>query len=321
MSVETQAPALVRPPACEVRSRVFDSARWAGYRPRTDDIIIATYSKCGTTWTQRIVSMLLFGSEDTRAIWDASPWPDARFGGPIDELLAKMEAQTHRRFFKSHLPLTALPLYESVKYVHVARDGRDACMSLHNHIANFTQQGLAMLDQISKDDPKFGTPFPRGSDDPRAFFHTWLTEDLTGGGPEVEFFGLERSFWSARRRANVLLVHYNDLKADREGEMRRIARFLDIDVPESRWPALVEAASFEAMKREGEALMPMAHFLWEGGPSRFLHKGTNGRWRDVVSEADLARYHEAVAREFTPSLARWVEHGRRIAGDPRTLPD
>ncbi len=321
MNAQTKTPSLVRPPLCEVRSRVFDSARWAGYRPRADDIVIATYSKCGTTWTQRIVSMLLFGSEDRRPIWDASPWPDARFGGPIDALFAKAEEQTHRRFFKSHLPLSALPVSEEVKYVHVARDGRDACMSLHNHVTNFTQQGLAMLDEISKGDAKFGTPYPRISEDPRAFFPRWLTEDVSGGGAEVEFFGLERSYWSERRRSNVLLVHYNDLKADREGEMRRIARFLAIDVPESAWPGLASAASFEAMKRDGEALMPLAHFLWEGGPSRFLHKGTNGRWRDVVADSDLALYQTAVAREFTPSLARWVEHGRAIAGDPRTLPD
>ncbi len=55
-------PRLIRAPSRHVRSRIFDSARWEGYRPREDDIIIATYSKCGTTWMQRIVSMLLFQS-------------------------------------------------------------------------------------------------------------------------------------------------------------------------------------------------------------------------------------------------------------------
>jgi aryl sulfotransferase len=59
-------PKLVRPALCEVRTRVFDSARWAGYQPRSDDIIVATYSKCGTTWAQRIVSMLIFASPEAR---------------------------------------------------------------------------------------------------------------------------------------------------------------------------------------------------------------------------------------------------------------
>lgn len=36
-----------------------------------------------------------------------------------------------------------------------------------------------------------------------------------------------------------LLVHYNDLKADLDGEMRRISDHLEIPVNEAIWPALV----------------------------------------------------------------------------------
>ena len=85
-------PELRRAPTRAVRSRVFDSARWEGYRPRRDDIIIATYSKCGTTWMQRIVSMLLFQSAAPQPIWDLSPWFDMRLFGPIEAELAKAEA-------------------------------------------------------------------------------------------------------------------------------------------------------------------------------------------------------------------------------------
>jgi aryl sulfotransferase len=142
-----------------------------------------------------------------------------------------------------------------------------------------------------------------------------------GGDPAASFFSVENSFWAERRRANVLLVHYSDLKADRDGEMKRIARFLDADVPDSLWPRLVEAASFESMKRDGDALIPLAHQLFEGGPARFLNKGTNGRWHDVVANEDLALYEAKVRGEFSPALVRWVEHGRSVAGDPRDLPD
>jgi aryl sulfotransferase len=298
-----------------------DSTRWEYYHPRDGDVVITTYPKCGTTWMQRIVSMLVFASDEPRPVWDLSPWPDARFGPPIDDVLASANAQTHRRFFKSHLPLTALPVYDGVQYIHVARDGRDACMSLHNHLVHFSGEGLALLDGISQNDPKFGDAFPRAPADAAAYFHAWVVDGGSQGDTRTSFFQMERSFWEERRRSNVLLVHYNDLKADREGEMRRIARFLGIALPDSLWPQLVEAAGFEAMKRDGETLIPMAHFLWEGGPGRFLNKGTNGRWRDVVAPADLAEYEARVKSEFSPALARWVEHGRRVAGEPRDLPD
>ena len=312
-------PTLIRPPLCELRSRVFDSSRWSTYQPRSGDIVVATYSKCGTTWTQHIISMLVFASPEPRPIWETSPWPDARFGPPIEELMARADAQEHRRFFKSHLPLTALPLYDDVQYVHVARDGRDACMSLHNHLTGLSAEGLAMFDAISLADPKFGTPYPRASEDPAEFFRGWLDTDVASD-PDLAFYGLERSYWSERRRPNVLLVHYADLKRDRETEMRRIAQFLDIEIPESLWPQLVEAAGFDAMKRDGESLLALAHRLWDGGPQRFLNKGTNGRWRDHFAPEDVKRYEERVAQEFSPALARWVEHGRE-GRDPRDADD
>ncbi len=307
----------VRPPLSQPRSRVFDAARWAGYRARADDIIIGTYSKCGTTWMQHIVGMLVFGDAEPRSIFDVSPWPDFRFMLPDGAVWPIAEAHTHRRFFKTHLPLDALPFYEGVKYIHVARDGRDAAMSLHNHLANFTSTALEMADKISLNDPKFGDPFPRAGQDPREFFHQWVSFDQMGNDAGLSFFHVERSYWAERKRANVLLVHYNDLKKDLSGEMRRVARFLGIEIHETLWSDLIDAAGFEAMKRNGDKIMPFAHGIWEGGPSRFLHKGTNGRWRDVVAESDLATYEAKVKAEFTPMLSRWIEQGRLVAGDPR----
>ena len=45
--------------------------------------------------------------------------------------------------------------------------------------------------------------------------------------------------WARRDEPNVVLVHYDDLFADLEGEMRRLADRLGIAVPEERWPELV----------------------------------------------------------------------------------
>ncbi len=310
-------PKLVRAPVRKVRSRVFDSARWQGYRARPDDIVIATYSKCGTTWMQRIVCMLVFKSAERRSVWDVSPWPDMRLFGPIEETLERAEAMTHRRFFKSHLPYDALPVYEGVKFIHVARDGRDAAMSLYNHFARFTPAAWQMLNGVSLGDPKFATPYPPTSHDPAAYFHDWIADGGAQGDPGASFFDVENSYWSARHDANMLLVHYNDLKMDRAGEMRRIADFLGIEIPPSEWPALVEAASFEAMKSHADELIPAAQIMWEGGGDGFLHKGTNGRWRDVVAKADLDLYDAKIKTAFSAPLARWLENGRLTAGDPK----
>lgn len=311
-------PKLVRAATRQVRSRVFDSARWQDYRPRPDDIIIATYPKCGTTWTQRIVCMLIFGCPKPRPIWALSPWPDMRWWGPVEPILAKAEAQTHRRFFKSHLPYDALPVYEGVKFIHVARDGRDAAISFHNHLLNMSPEAREMGNAVIRSDPKFGDEIPPIPECPQAFFREWITDDGRGDDG-ASFFTVERSFWEARHEEHVLLVHFNDLLADLGVEMRRIAMFLDIEIPELLWPKLIEAAGFEAMKSQGDALLPEAHRLWDGGPARFLNRGTNGRWQNRVAPEDLARYEARVREAFSPGLARWLEHGRLVAGDPRGL--
>jgi aryl sulfotransferase len=132
---------------------------------------------------------------------------------------------------------------------------------------------------------------------------------------------MERSYWAARRDANMLLVHYNDLKADLAGEIARIAHYLEIELPRVMMQEIVAAAGFETMRAQGETLMPGAEFAWVEGAKTFLNKGVNGRWHSTFAEADLAAYQVNIAAEFTPALAAWLEGGRLIAGDPAQSAD
>jgi aryl sulfotransferase len=130
------------------------------------------------------------------------------------------------------------------------------------------------------------------------------------GTPAMSFFHAEQSWWDQQHRANVLLVHYNDLKTDLAGEMRRVADFLDIRVAPDFWPALVEAAGFEAMRREGTALMGSLTAIFQGGSSRFFHKGMNERWRGIFREEDLLLYEEKAAARLSSACRAWVANGR-----------
>ena len=62
--------------------------------------------------------------------------------------------------------------------------------------------------------------------------------------------------WARRGEPNVLLVHYDDLSADLEGQMRWLAGQLGIAVPQQAWPALVRAATFESMRDSADTLVP-----------------------------------------------------------------
>ena len=81
------------------------------------------------------------------------------------------------------------------------------------------------------------------------------------------------------------------------------------------------AAGFETMKQQGAALMPGSENTWVDGSQTFINKGVNGRWQGACAEADIAAYETKLAAEFTPALAAWLEHGRRVAGEPALSPD
>ena len=227
---------------------------------------------------------------------------------------ARIEAQAHRRFLKAHLPADGLPLFAEVRYVHVARDGRDACLSYHHHGTGLTRETLERLDRVGLADEMLARSYPRFPADPADYFHRWLTEGVVpghvDGSPLMSFFHFERSWWGERHHPNVLLVHYSDLKADLAGEMRRVADFLGIAIPTKLWPELVQAAEFDAMRRDGEALMGSVATMFQGGAERFFYQGANGRWRGIFRQEDLALYAAKVAADLPPACARWLAHGR-----------
>src|SRR5258707_12131513 len=103
------------------QNHLLDSTRWNRFVPRNDDIIIATPYKAGKTWMQTIVMHLIFQELQPRILDGFSPWPDFR-PDPLDEVIGQMEAQTHRRCIKTHLPLDGLLYFPQVKYIVVGRD-------------------------------------------------------------------------------------------------------------------------------------------------------------------------------------------------------
>lgn len=302
------------------RTWMADSRRWDGYRPRPGDVIVATYPKCGTTWMQRIVDLLIFQTPEPRNIGELAPWIDRRLAPPVETLFAALERQTHRRSMKSHMPFDALPIFDDVRYIHVARDGRDACVSYHNQITRFKPELAEALSKSGLDDETIGKPYPKIPADAAAYFRMWLSEGVGGatdGTPFVSYFDLERTYWAERHRPNLLMVHYRDLKTDLAGEMRRVAKFLGIAVPEAVFPSLVEAATFDEMRRSGNQLMPRLLATFEGGTDRFFFKGENDRWRGVLDERDLAAYDRKLRSRVALECAQWLERGRLEGLDPQ----
>jgi aryl sulfotransferase len=286
----------------ELMNHHMDSRIWNDFEFRDDDIVVATYAKSGTTWTQQIVSQLVFGGEEDVSMHELSPWLDLRVP-PASVKLAALEAQKHRRIVKTHLPLDALVFSPRAKYLYIGRDGRDVVFSFYHH----HRAANALWYELLNDTPgRVGPPIDPPDPDARRYFRTWLERD---GFPIWSLWENVASWWAARHLPNVKLVHFNALKADLAGEMRKIARFLDIEVSPERWPAIVEHCSFDYMKAHADRVAPLGGAIFDGGAETFINKGVNGRWKDTLTADDSAAYEAMALERLGPDCARWLATG------------
>ena len=296
-AVRVRTDAADRPIEKEYRNVVSDNLRWEKFVARPGDIFVCTPPKCGTTWMQTIVVSLLFPDGDVPGrVTQIVPWIDARFE-PIDAVLARLDAQTHRRSIKTHTAADGIPWFPEASYIVVGRDGRDAFMSFHNHMANMKPElMLHLVGTAIEDGIDLGTAGIPPVDDIHEFYRYWLDENF--------LFEHIASFWAHHGEPNVYFVHYDDMKADLESSMRGVAQFLGIDIDESRWPELVERCTFESMKARSDEIGDFMPFI--GGADTFLYKGTNGRWRDVLTDAELAEFERHSAENLPADAAKWL---------------
>ncbi|MEA2551642.1 MAG: hypothetical protein QOE25_1411, partial [Actinomycetota bacterium] len=296
------------------RGFMADSARWERFTFRPDDVVISTPSKCGTTWMQTIVGMLLFDRVDLGApISTISPWLDMLIRSD-EEVFGILDRQTHRRFMKTHTPLDGVPRLDSVTYIAVARHPLDVALSDLDHAENMRRDhvvelrvgasGAADPDLPAREEPP---------DDPGEFLRWFIDneETPTGSGPNGldDYCQQIRTYWDARHAPKVHLFHYGDMWADLDAEMRRVASALGVIIDEERWPAFVEAAGFASMRSRASATAPDAHMDIWASPQRFFRSGGTRNWASMLSSEEIAHF-EARLRELAGDAADWALRGR-----------
>ena len=277
----------------------YDSSRWDHYVPRDDDVVVATYPKCGTTWMEHILVNLFHYGKEVPVVRDVAPWIEFRLapgipGGehPVEEVIVFLDQQTHQRQIKTHLPLNCLPYHPEVRYLVVGRDARDACMSFFNH-----ERALGRFDEKRTMGDYWREWIAKVEDDP--------PPSCNGAHPLFDYY---QQWWDFRKLENILLVHFNDMKRNPIQEIERVARFVGYEATDEVLNDVHEATSFSTMKANAEQLLPdMSHI--KGGASAFINKGTNGRWREALSKEDQQLYEPIAGRSASPECRSWIEAG------------
>lgn len=237
---------------------------------RSDDVVVATFLRSGTTLTQEIVWQIVNNEHVTKdatygALWNRFPFlelNEKRFLkdklesdlNPIDSL----PNWTTKRLIKTHLPFFLIrDQFEKVnpKMVVVMRNPKDNVVSCFNFA-----KGLGRL--------KDGVMF---EDFCRFFKMGYYTYG------DFRDFNLE--YWSLRSRENVLIVQYENLVHQPFQEVRNIALFLGYSLSADKIATIVHNTSFGTMsKNEG------INWSLKSG-DKFLRKGKVGDWKNWFTVA------------------------------------
>ncbi|WP_299614385.1 sulfotransferase domain-containing protein [uncultured Tateyamaria sp.] len=276
-----------------------DNRRWDMVTIRPDDVFVVTPPKCGTTWMQTIVALLLSGDPEVEPELSVKmPWVDIRIR-EMSDVAARLEAMTHRRSMKSHTPMDGLPLDDQAHYICVFRHPLDAHLSMRKHMRNIP---MPWFDHWYPEDDVDGVTFRR--------FLDGGAEGFDGDAmPLAHILQHYKAAKALSDRPNVSLFHYADMKRDLTGVFTVLSDQLGTPHSQDVMARLVEAATFDHMKQNAERFAPSGGKGFFKSDTAFFQSGTNGQWQGVLSDAEVAAYDAMMDAHLTPEDRAWLENG------------
>ncbi|CAN9509205.1 unnamed protein product [Ophioblennius macclurei] len=287
-SIEKAGPSLRRFPLIKVNgiplmsliAEEWDSI-WA-FNPDPSDLLITTYPKAGTTWTQEIVDLLLHNG-DAEACKRAptpvrSPFLEIITPPPIPKGLDLLNKMDPPRIIKTHLPIQLVPLgfwENKCKVIYVARNAKDNLVSYY------------YFDLMNQTQPEPG-PFD-------GYIHKFMRGDLAWGS----WYDHVKGYWEAREERNILYLFYEDMKENPRREVVRIMKYLDLSVSEEVIDRIVELTSFKNMKEN-----PMANYscipkpVFDQSISPFMRKGVVGDWKNHFSDEQSKMFDDDYEKQM-----------------------
>lgn len=239
---------------------------WA-FNPHPTDLLIATYPKAGTTWTQEIVDLLLHNG-DAEACKRAptpvrSPFLEIFAPKPIPSGLDLLKKMDPPRMIKTHLPFQLVPLgfwENKCKTIYVARNAKDNLVSYFH------------FDRMNQTQPEPG-PW-------EGYINKFMRGELAWGS----WYDHVKGYWVEKEKRNILYLFYEDMKANPRHEVERIMRYLDLSLSDEVISHIVKLTSFKSMKEN-----PMTNYscipapIFDHSVSAFMRKGEVGDWRNHFS--------------------------------------
>lgn len=231
---------------------------FGAYRPGARDVVVATYPKSGTNWTMQIAHQLATrGRGEFDHIHDVVPWPDFEMQEYLASVDDPLPEGASLRVIKTHLPDERIPYVSKARYLFVLRDPKDTFVSMV-HFVRGTLLGPLMpsLEVFRRLVFSASSPLP------------WA-EQVAG-------------YWARRHLPNVLVLRYEEMRADPEAAVHQVAAFLGVDLTPEELAAVVERSSFAWMKAHDSRFAPPPLSPFATGPE-MVRRGVAGGSAELLS--------------------------------------
>jgi hypothetical protein len=240
----------------------FDSG--LAYAPHADDVFVCTYPKCGTTWVQYIVYLLMHAGQPlARGESLAASFPHLEEVGKD-----VVDAQPAPRLIKTHLPREMTPFNREARFIYVARNPFDCAASFYHHTRGFPQH-YDFVDGTFAD-----------------FFECFIRGEVDFG----DYFDNLLSWHRCIGTENFMFLTYEEIKADTRAAVLAIGEFLGSAARACARDAaavdrILAASSFRSMRtdqRRWASARP-------ADMPEFVRSGTVGDWRSLFASEQTDR--------------------------------
>ncbi len=297
---------LLEPALRAYRGSITDPKRWSTWQPRKGDVLVSTPPKCGTTWTQTMLAMLMQKTTKlAEPVPVISPWVDADLGVSAEEVALALERQSgHRRVVKTHTPGDGIALWDGVQVIAVYRHPLDVFFSLRKHNANMSEP--------DGDEPMCW-PIDRA-------FSYFIEEDADPEDIDRDKLATITRHYTetalSGRFSDLACLHYADLTRNGVQAVERVAKAAGIEAQEPMLAQVAKATTFGAMKANAKEFVPVGGTGFWKSDANFFDSGTSGKWQGVLSEAQIEAYDTRL-NELIPDVAAraWLEAGDRVKTD------
>ncbi|KAL9913361.1 luciferin sulfotransferase [Glossina fuscipes] len=250
---------------------------------KNDDVWLVTLPKCGTTWMQELLWLVInnfdFNAAKSEHLEIRTPFLEFEYivNEDLKTALRPVEMLTSPRLIKSHLPLPLLPaqLWSKLpKLIYVYRDPKDALISQYYF-------GRSMGFNMDKTLEQF------------------LTEKIESRETECDFDHVTE-FYFLRSQPWLYYTSFERMKINLRQIIEDICQFLDRSISEEQMHQMLKHLSFEEMKANTKT-----NHIWEIEQVRAKHR-LPYEDHSFVRKGKVGGFKEELSPEFISRVDSWI---------------